>query len=173
LYEEILARPLGRDDALAIGERAVQFYEEWFEDPGRVVRILERVLELDPAADWAFDRLKLLLDSAERWDDLFTLYDRALDKATPKKRAALLEEAAQTAKDFADRPDRAIQYLEQLHELKPGDPKLVGSLERLYERQGRHRELVSLLVTRLPSFKRDEARRTRSRVATLWLDELG
>ena len=173
LYEEVLARPLGHDEALTIGERAVQFYEEWFEDSGRVVRILERVLEIEPTADWAFDRLKLLLDSAERWDDLFALYDRALDKATPKKRSALLEEAAQTAKDFADRPDRAIQYLEQLHELKPGDPKLVSSLERLYERQGRHRELVSLLITRLPSFKRDEARRTRSRVATLWLDELG
>ena len=64
LYEEVLARALGREQALSIGERAVQFYEEWFEDPARVVRILERVLELDPTADWAFDRLKLLLDSA-------------------------------------------------------------------------------------------------------------
>jgi tetratricopeptide (TPR) repeat protein len=173
LYEEVLARSLGRDQALAIGERAVQFYEEWFEDSGRVVRILERVLELDPAADWAFDRLKLLLDSAERWDDLFALYDRALASASGKKRSNLLEDAAQTAKDFADRPDRAIQYLEQLHELRPGDPKLTGALERLYERQGRHRELVALLAERIPTLKRDEARRTRTRVAGLWLDELG
>ncbi len=173
LYGEVLARSLSRDQTLAIGERDVQFYEEWFEDPARVVRILERVLELDPAADWAFDRLKLLLDSAERWDDLFALYDRALDHAPKKKRAMLLEEAAQTAKDFADRPDRAIQYLEQLHELRPGDPKLVSSLERLYERQGRHRELVALLAARLPAFKRDEARRARTRIAVLWLEELG
>ncbi len=173
LYGEVLARSLSRDQALSIGERAVQFYEEWFEDPARVVRILERVLELDPAADWAFDRLKLLLDSAERWDDLFALYDRALDHSSASKRAMLLEEAAQTAKDFADRPDRAIQYLEQLHELRPGDPKLVSSLERLYERQGRHRELVALLAARLPAFKRDEARRARTRIAVLWLEELG
>ncbi len=69
LYEEVLARALPRDEALATGERAVQFYEEWFEDPARVVRILERVLEIDPAADWAFDRLKLVFDSSERWDD--------------------------------------------------------------------------------------------------------
>ncbi|HEX3344295.1 MAG TPA: hypothetical protein VHS09_06965, partial [Polyangiaceae bacterium] len=173
LYEEVLARSLVRDQALSIGERAVQFYEEWFEDSGRVVRILERVLELDPTADWAFDRLKLLLDSSERWDDLFALYDRALDSATGKKRANLLEDAAQTAKDFADRPDRAIQYLEQLHELRPDDGKLTSALERLYERQGRHRELVSLLSGRIPTLKRDEARRTRARVAALWLDELG
>jgi tetratricopeptide (TPR) repeat protein len=173
LYGEVLARPLPRESALAIGERAVQFYEEWFEDPGRVVRILERLLEIDPAADWAFDRLKLILDSAERWDDLFALYDRALDHATEKKRARLLEDAAQTAKDFADRPERAIQYLEQLHELRPGDPKLVSALERLYERQGRHRELIALLGARLPSFKKEEARKARVRMAALWLGELG
>ncbi len=86
LYEEVLARPLGREDVLSIGERAVQFHEEWFEDSSRAVRILERVLELDPTADWAFDRLKLLLDSAERWDDLFALYDRARARA-PRARA--------------------------------------------------------------------------------------
>jgi tetratricopeptide (TPR) repeat protein len=173
LYAEVLARTLPREEALAMGERAVQFYEEWFEDPGRVVRILERVLEIDPAADWAFDRLKLVFDSAERWDELFALYDRALESASDDKRTSLLEDAAQTAKDFANRPDRAIQYLEQLHELRPGDTKLASALERLYERQGRHRELVTLLGERLPSLKRDDARRTRLRVATLWLDELG
>jgi tetratricopeptide (TPR) repeat protein len=173
LYTDVLSRALPSELAVGIGERAVQFYEEWFDDPARVVTILERVLELDPTADWAFDRLKLVLDSAERWDDLFALYDRALESASGKKRAALLEDAAQTAKDFADRPDRAIRYLEQLQELKPGDTKLAGSLERLYERQGKHRELVTLLSARLPSLRPDEARRTRTRVAALWLDELG
>ncbi|HEX4447128.1 MAG TPA: hypothetical protein VH044_10340, partial [Polyangiaceae bacterium] len=173
LYEEVLARALPREQAVAIGERAVQFYEEWFDDSARVVSILERVLELEPAADWAFDRLKLVLDASERWDDLFALYDRALESAEGKKRANLLEDAAQTAKDFADRPDRAIRYFEQLEELKPGDPKLASALERLYERQGKHRELVTLLSARLPTLRPEEARRTRSRVAALWLDELG
>ena len=173
LYAEVLARNLPREEALAMGERAVQFYEEWFEDSGRVVRILERVLEIDPTADWAFDRLKLVFDSAERWDDLFALYDRALESATADKRISLLEDAAQTAKDFANRPDRAIEYLEQLHELRPKDTKLASALERLYERQGQHRQLVTLLGERLPSLKQEDARRTRLRVATLWLDELG
>jgi tetratricopeptide (TPR) repeat protein len=172
LYEEVLARALTRDQTLRIGERAVQFYEEWFEDPARVVRVLERVLQLDPTADWAFDRLKLLLDAAERWDDLFALYDRALESADDPQRARLLEDAAQTAKDFADRPDRAIDYLERLNKQRPDDPKLVGALERLYERQGRHRELVALLSGRLPSLKGDDARRTRARIAGLWLDEM-
>jgi tetratricopeptide (TPR) repeat protein len=173
LYEDVLSRSLTREQALTIGERAVQFYEEWFEDSTRVVRILERVLELDATADWAFDRLKLLLDAAERWEDLFELYDRALASAEGPKRTALLEDAAQTAKDFANRPDRAIQYLEQLHALRPNDAKLSSSLERLYERQGSHRELVTLLSERLPTLRAEEARRARTRIAGLWLDELG
>ncbi len=172
LYEEVLARPLTHEQARIIGERAVQFYEEWFEDPGRVVRILERMLDLDPTADWAFDRLKLLLDSAERWDDLFALYDRTLASANERTRLALLEDAAQTAKDFANRPDRAIDYLEQLNGLRPGDTKVTSALERLYERQGRHRQLVALLTNRLPTLSRDEGERTRTRIAVLWLDGL-
>jgi tetratricopeptide (TPR) repeat protein len=173
LYDEVLARALTGEQARQIGERAVQFHEEWFDEPARVVRILERVLALNPTDDWAFDRLKLLFDASERWDELFALYDRMLEIASGRKRALLLEEAAQTAKDFADRPERAIQYFEQLSALKPGEPRLTSALERLYERQGSHRELVSLLTARLPSLKRDEAERTRGRIALLQLDGLG
>lgn len=172
LYEEVLALPLSSDVATVLGERAVLFYQEWFDDPTRIVRILHRVLELAPLADWAFDRLKLLLDAGERWDDLFALYDRTLGTATGARRAALLEDAAQTAKDFADRPERATQYFEQLRELRPADAKLAGALERLYERQGKYRELVELLSARLPALDGEDARRTRARVAKLWLDEL-
>ena len=173
VYEEVLNRPISPALAVAIGERAVHFYEEWFEDSAPVARVLERVLKLDPGANWAFDRLKLLLDAAERWDNLFTLYDQALLSATGKRRAAILEDAAQTAKDFADRPNRATDYLEQLRELRPHDARLSGALERLYERQGKHRELVTLLSAQLPSLDGDAALRSRARVATLWLEELG
>ncbi len=172
LYEEILSRPLAKEQAHALGERAVKFCEEWFEDSTRVTRILERVLVLDSCADWAFDRLKLLLDAAERWDDLFALYDRAIASANDRMRVTLLEDAAQTAKDFADRPERAIAYLEQLSQLKPGDAKLTSALERLYERQGRHKELVGLLSARLPILDGDAALRVRARIATLWLEGL-
>jgi tetratricopeptide (TPR) repeat protein len=172
LYEEVLSRPLTQEQARTLGERAVRFCEEWFEEPSRVMRVLERVLTLDPRADWAFDRLKLLLDAAERWDELFALYDRALTHADDRARVTLLEDAAQTAKDFADRPDRAIQYLEALAPLKPQDAKLTNALERLYERQGRHRELVALLSARLPALDGEQSHKTRARVASLWLEGL-
>ncbi|MEO8797337.1 MAG: hypothetical protein ABI551_05580, partial [Polyangiaceae bacterium] len=48
------------EEAMELGQRAVAFHEEWFDDAERVVGVLERILTIDPTADWAFDRLKLL-----------------------------------------------------------------------------------------------------------------
>jgi tetratricopeptide (TPR) repeat protein len=174
LYEEVLRRPdLPKVDAIELGQRAVAFYEEWFEDGLRVVGILERLLEIEPDDTWAFDRLKLIYDAQERWDDLFALYDRAAASADRERRLELLEEAAQIAKDFANHSKRAIGYLEQLLELKPGNVRLSAALERLYERHGCHRELIGLLGNRLPQLAHDDAQRERGRIAGLWLEELG
>ncbi|MBX3225833.1 MAG: tetratricopeptide repeat protein [Labilithrix sp.] len=180
MYEAVLrgtlqnprAQALSKADAIELGQRAVAFYEEWYEDSDRVVRVLERLLEIDPEDTWAFDRLKLIFDANERWDDLFSLYDRAAEGADKERRLELLEEAAQIAKDFANHAQRAIRYFEQLLELKPGNVRLTAALERLYERHGCHRELITLRGLRLANLPPDEAQRERSRIASLWLDEL-
>ena len=167
-----LAGSLTPETATTLGERGVAFQEEWFEDVNGVVRILERVLSIDPHADWAFDRLKLLFDSGERWTELFALYDRTILAADDARKATLYEDAAQIAKDFANDSNRAVGYLEKLLALRPADAHLVASLERLYERKGAYRELVALLSRQLESQKPADAQRTRARIARLWLDEL-
>ena len=53
--------------------------------------------------------------------------------------------------------------------LASGKPQ---SLERLYERHGRHRELIALLTSQLPSLGAKEARDTRIRIAIMLLDDL-
>lgn len=173
LYEEALRAEMPKEEAMELGQRAVSFYEEWFEDGGRVASVLSRLLEVEPQDLWAFDRLKLIYDAQERWDDLFALYDRAAESADAERRVELLEEAAQVAKDFANHSARAIGYLEQLLALKPNNARIEASLERLYERHGCHRELIALLTARLPHLALDEAQKERARVASLWLDELG
>ncbi len=173
LYEEVLRGELPQGEAVELGQRAVAFYEEWFEDGLRVVGILERLLEIQPDDTWAFDRLKLIFDAQERWDDLFALYDRAAASSDKERRLELLEEAAQIAKDFANHSTRAIRYLEQLLELKPGNVRLSAALERLYERHGCHRELIGLLGNRLPQLSLEDGQRERARIAALWLNELG
>ena len=171
-YGRALAQSSAVGVVTLLGERGVAFQEEWFEDPAGVVRILERVLEVDPQAEWAFGRLKMIYDAGERWPELFALYDRAIASADDVRKAALYEDAAQIAKDFANDSDRAVVYLEKLLALRPLDVHLVASLERLYERKGAHRELVGLLTQQLSSQRGADAQRTRARIAHLWLDDL-
>jgi tetratricopeptide (TPR) repeat protein len=170
-FERAMERELPPELAERLGQRMVEFIEEWFDDPDSVMRVLERVLVLAPSATWAFDRLKLAFNSGARWQELFSLYDvrlgAGLDKA---QKLELLREAAMAAKDFASDAERAISYLEQLNALSPGDGRVETSLERLYERHGRTRPLIELLSARLESVKKTEKAELTGRIAALWLD---
>ena len=172
LYESTLDGSLSREDAVELGKRAVSFFEEWFDDSNRSARVLERILETDPNEPWAFDRLKLLFDAEERWQDLFGLFDRAIVAAPNDKRLELLEEAAQVAKDFASDPIKAIDYLEQIRTIRPNVARVDAALERLYERTGRFRELIALYSGQIPALGEREAQDIRARIARILVDEL-
>jgi tetratricopeptide (TPR) repeat protein len=174
VYRETLARDLAPEFVDVLGKRAVAFHDEWFEDPALVIEVLRRVLELAPGADWAFERLSLLLTMAERWDDLLAAYDVALASCSDKeKKKALLDEAARIAKDFAGSTDRAISYLKQLVPLRPEDAQLSGSLERRLLLGKRYRDLIDVWTARLPVLSRDEVLQTRVQIAETWLERLG
>ena len=84
LFNEVLAGKLEPEVAEMIGERASSFCDEWFgDDPKVLEKILSRVLHLAPASESALQRLSVIYTVAERWDDVFDLYDRAI--ATAKK----------------------------------------------------------------------------------------
>ncbi|MEM9072099.1 MAG: tetratricopeptide repeat protein, partial [Myxococcota bacterium] len=168
LYREVLGGELPSDVASDLAQRAVQFHEEWYrEDSPVLVEVLSRVLEVDPtASEWAFQRLTVVYTVAERWDDLLALYDREIAGAVDAfRKATLLEEAAQTAKDFANAPDRAIDFMLQLLPLRRNDKQLVSSLERLLEKQQRWNDLVGVWRDQLQVQKPAQARATRLRIA--------
>ncbi len=155
-----------------LGRRAVDYHEEFFfEDQDTVMKLLRRVVDVAPDAFWAFERLKLAYNQNERWSDLFSLYDQAIARTEDKfTRIELLEDAAESAKDLAGNPDKAVVYLEQLLPLKPKDKKIRLSLERLYERLARHRPLIDLLSQELSSLDVELAQKLRARIASLWID---
>jgi tetratricopeptide (TPR) repeat protein len=174
-YRKALHEPHPAALLAALGERAARFHQEWLADrPALLGDILERVLEVEPSADWALKRLIVLLTLEESWDRLLAVYDRAL-QAMPERgrRVQLLEEAAQVAKDFVGNADRAIAYLQMLSALKPGDWQVAGSLERLLERQERWADLVALWRARLETATGDDARLLHVRIATTQIERLG
>ena len=157
--------------AEALVRRMIAFDSEFGADSPLLVEALQRMLELSPGARWAIDRVKLVLGSQARWDELFGIYDRAIAVAPDDSaRAALLDEAAFAAKDLAARPERAIVYFESIHALRPEDPTVDAALERLYEKQGHTSALIQLLDGRLArrtGFHRLELLR---KMASLWAD---
>src|SRR5690606_38785709 len=90
----------------------------------------------------------------------------------PAQRKTLLDDAAHVAKDFADAPGRAVDYMQALLELEPGNVKLASSIERLLERQRRFEDLIELWQTQIPRLSVEEGRATRVRIAAVFLDHL-
>ncbi|HEU4616122.1 MAG TPA: hypothetical protein VFS15_28690, partial [Kofleriaceae bacterium] len=175
LYSETLAAELEPEVAEMIGERAASFCDEWFGDEPKVLeKILSRVLQLAPGSESALQRLSVLLTVAERWADVFALYDRAIGVHKDRsRRVRLLREAAQLAKDVANQPETAIGYYQQLLPLVPDDAQVNTSLERLLERHERWADLIALWEGRLESQSKKDRERSRARIAACWLDNLG
>jgi tetratricopeptide (TPR) repeat protein len=187
---EAIARELGRLDVVvraygdviatgdvdaelgdALGRRVVALEGQCDVEPSFFVDVLQRVLEIAPSARWSLDRLKLTLSSQERWEDLFRLYDRAIDAtASEDERAELLGEAAFAARNLADDAERAIGYLVSIHALHPDDSAVSTALERLYERQERQRDLVGLLAERATRSDGTARQQFQHRIAALRLD---
>jgi predicted Zn-dependent protease len=170
------AGPAGLDEegALRVGERGVAFVEEWFDDQEVVVGMLRRIVALAPSATWAFDRLKLIYNAAERWTELFGLYDDVVKGQTDDDaRVMILEDAVEVARDLVGDAERAISYLEQLRTFRRSDAKLALSLEKLYERHNKSEALVALLLDRLEQLGPDEVADTRVRIASLQEVQLG
>lgn len=169
-YERALERARDTELAEVIGRRLVDYQEEWSEDSEQAVQLLERVYGAS-GAEWAFDRLKLAFNASGRWSELFSLYDRALDRTKDASyRVEVLREAAMAAKDFANDPERAIHYFVQLDELAPGDARVEAAIERLYERQGLTRPLIDLLTRQMQAASGEALHLLRARVSGLWID---
>lgn len=173
-YGEALAgKDVGAELAEALGRRAIALEGDSNVDRSFFLDVLRRVLELAPAARWSLDRIKLTLSAEARWEDLFCLYDQAIDATNDdNERAELLGEAAFVARDLASDAELAIGYFESMLALRPDDVALSTALERLYERAGRRRDLVELLDKEACRSAGASRRQFQHRVAALRL-ELG
>ncbi|MEX1368627.1 MAG: hypothetical protein AB1Z98_36200, partial [Nannocystaceae bacterium] len=174
LYVELLDGKLDPDRRTRLSKRAVQFHDEWFGDNPEVMNaLLTKIITSDPEAEWAFERLSVVLTVAERWSDLLGLHDRTLETTRdPSRRKKLLDDAAHVAKDFADDPGRAVDYMQALLELEPDNGKLAANIERLLDRQRRWEDLIELWQAQIPRLPVDEGRNRRVRIAEVFLRRL-
>jgi len=176
LYRKVIGgSELSGADADTIAERAVQFHEEWFGDTPEVVDdLLLSIVNRDSEAQWAFERLTVRLTAGESWDKLLGAYDSLLAAVRDRDRKQqLLDDAAHIAKDFAHQGERAAGYMHRQLELDPDNTQLLGSLERILERQAQWDELIDLWRERLDRLATTEAQAVRVKIAITCLEQLG
>ena len=134
--------------------------------------LLHLLLEQEPTARWALDRLKLTLSAEQRWPELFALYERAIDATSEERaRAELLDEAAIAARDVAQDRARALAYWEQHAALVPDEPRVDLALDRLYEQSADRAGLIAHTRRRLGRASPESRPALLRRIATLSLDE--
>ncbi len=174
LYRDILRRSLSAGLRTHLAERAVRFHEEWYGDQRQAITdLLLQILERDPGARWALDRLTVALTASEAWDELLEVYDRVLvNTASDEIRREILAEAAHVAKEFADKPDLAADYLLGQVAIDSDNKKLAATVERLLERLGRFVDLVGLWEGQLAQLSASDARDLRVKIAGLYISRL-
>jgi tetratricopeptide (TPR) repeat protein len=172
-YREVLREGVSPDVRRQLCERAASLHEEQLGDPVGATPYLEQVLADDPADTAAFGRLKQILTSAQRWDELRTLYDRTI-AATQDAGAKVenLGEVAMICESFTDDSIAAMGYYEAILGIEPEHATALESLDRLYVQHERYQPLAQLLDRRAALSSGEEAHEFRLRMATLLLDRL-
>ena len=154
-------------------ERAASLHDEQLGDPEGAMPYLERVLAVEATNARAFNRLKQILTASERWSELEELYDRAAKGTTDEKdRIELLNEVALIAEEIIGDAAKAIGYYERILVLDPLYTAALDSLEKLYEREERWKDLAALLENRLGTATQQEAVEIKLALGRIYLDRL-
>lgn len=172
-YRDAIHAELPADIELELCEHAARLHEERLGDPVGASPYLERILVRDPGNERAFTRLKQILTGAERWADLEALYDRAAAATDDiEVKTSMLAEVALVCEEIIENPAKAIGYYERIIEVDPNEETALAALDRLYEQQGRHKELAALLERRLTTELGESSLDTKLRLGRIQLDVL-
>lgn len=157
-----------------LAERAATLYDEMLGEIDHATPYLERILTRDPSNERAFLRLKQILTTRERWQELEALYDRVISATEDAShRADLLHEVAVVAEEIRGDSTKAIGYYERILELEPGHEQAIFALDKLYANAERYQELRGLLERRIQLAGSADTTALKLRLGTLLMNRLG
>ncbi|HEY0707486.1 MAG TPA: tetratricopeptide repeat protein, partial [Polyangia bacterium] len=120
------------------------------EDPTGAITSYQAVLEHDPRNNEALPALERLYFRAERWEDLYGVYEKLLDVAPGDEAMAdcYARMARIISEVFEDR-ERAVSLWRKVLDLRGNDPTALGALADLHEQAGEWRELTEVLDSQI------------------------
>jgi cellulose synthase operon protein C len=120
--------------------------EERMSDADRAIQVYEKVLTLNPTYLPALRSLGRIYQSAGRWSDLVTMFQRELEVSRGRERCiSLLFRKADILRDHLDDEAQAAVEYERVLELDPSSLPALRSLEQIYERTKDFNRLISIL----------------------------
>jgi tetratricopeptide (TPR) repeat protein len=159
---------------LELAERIATAYDDQLGEIDRAIPYLDRILLLEPGNPRAFQRLKQILTTRERWKELDVLYERMLASTTAvDRRVDLLAEIALVADEITGDTARATEAYERILELEPEQAQALFALDRLYSAQERWRPLAAVLGKRIAMAPSSAADALRLRLGSIWVTRLG
>lgn len=107
--------------------------EEIMGDAAKAIRYYERILTLDSLYVPALDALEKLYEREGRWKDLAALLERRLETANDEESATIKLNLGRIYLDRLHEPDKSLEHLERVLELRQNDADARQLVERLLE----------------------------------------
>ncbi|MET0285281.1 MAG: tetratricopeptide repeat protein [Polyangiales bacterium] len=132
-------------DEQELSARTARLYDEVLAQPEKAEPYYKRVLAHDPGSESAYEGLRELYTTRERWDDLKQLYSQRIEHTLdPSQRLELLLQVCFLYEEILDDVEQAIVSYEAVLALDPAHSTSRRALERLYARAERWRSLLEL-----------------------------
>jgi tetratricopeptide (TPR) repeat protein len=150
---EVLERKLAiceeREAEIALRKETAAIYDRELGEGDRAAEVYREILSLDPARTDVREELESILTVQHRWDELVELLTEEIPFAQgPAAEVALHEKIAALWEEQLGHPERAIESYRAMLRIEPRHDDALQSLERIYESQGRWRDLVDVLERR-------------------------
>ncbi|NVB42031.1 tetratricopeptide repeat protein [Pseudenhygromyxa sp. WMMC2535] len=138
---------------------------------------LQRILDIDPRHQGSLEVLADTYASSKRWNDLLGVFQRLRDAASEdgdkQAEADVLRKVAKIWVEKLGNPQRALEPLNELLELLPGDRGARDMMASIHEQRRDWRALIALRRDELAEREGEEALALRLELARLAEDKLG
>ncbi len=129
-----------------------------------------QIIQLDPLNVGAMRQLASLYKKGANWQQMGATLTRALDVATADlDRKEILTDLGELLDTQMQQTDQAVGYFQRALEVDPHFVPALENLERIYAARGQHRELVDVLLRKVPALTdAADIQTSKLRIATLY-----
>jgi len=135
------------DYVLEVAEHLARIYSNRLHKVEEARKCYKRILDADHNRKDIFTELELMLLTAERWDDLLTIYREAAEAYyDPEKKNQYLFRMSSVFEDKLEKYEEAVDTYKEILIGAPEDTNANTALRRLYTRLSRWEDLVEHLL---------------------------